>query len=547
MIRVVIFLAVVALIALGVAWIADRPGDVAITWHGWRIESSVMVTLVALIAIIALAIMAWSFIRGLVRSPRRLAEMFRRRRETRGFLAITRGLIAIGAGDAAAARRYSHEARRLASGEPLALLLDAQTAQLSGDRSAAERIFRSMAGRGDTKLLGLRGLFVEAQRRNDAMAARMFAEEAAKTAPALDWAGQAVLQFRCAAGDWTGALARLEMSYKGGSIDKAAYRRQRAVLLTARAQQAEESDRDEAKSLVLEAVKLAPTLLPAAALAGRLLAEAGELRKASRIIEKAWRANPHPDLADAYANLRFGDSALDRLARMRALAEKAPDHIEGALAVARAAIDAREFATAREVLAPFLAAPTRRVALIMAELEEIERADVGRAREWMARALRAARDPAWTADGFVSERWLPVSPVSGRLDAFEWKVPLAEIGVQPAPIEGQPPGAAIIEGKSVAASDTSEAVVIEPKSAPAPQVGTQTTGQGTPLPPTGRKPPEKSARGRRAPGPAPAAKVEAVIPLVRVPDDPGPDADLESEPAPEKPAEGWRRLRPFSK
>src|SRR5262249_4719018 len=51
--------------------------------------------------------------------------------------------------------------------------------------------------------------------------------------------------------------------------------------------------------------------------------------------------------------------------------------------------------------------------------------DEGRAREWMARALNARRDPAWTADAFVSDHWQPISPVSGRLDAFEWKDPLA--------------------------------------------------------------------------------------------------------------------------
>ena len=39
----------------------------------------------------------------------------------------------------------------------------------------------------------------------------------------------------------------------------------------------------------------------------------------------------------------------------------------------------------------------------------------------------AAPDPTWTADGHVSDRWLPASP-SGRLDAFEWRVPLAGIG-----------------------------------------------------------------------------------------------------------------------
>ncbi len=545
MIRVVIFLLVVALLALGFAWIADRPGDVTIVWHGWRIETSVMVTLVALIATVVAAVTAWMLFRGLVRSPQRLAERLRRRREAKGYLAITRGLIAIGAGDTSAARKHSDEAGRLASGEPLALLLGAQTAQLSGDRAAAESAFRAMAAREDTKLLGLRGLFVEAQRRNDAMAARLFAEEAARTAPALGWSGQAVLQFRCAAGDWNGALARLESSYQHGQFDKATYRRQRAVLLTAQALAAEEGDRDTAMALALEAVKLAPTLVPAAALAGRLLAEANEIRKASRILEKAWRANPHPDLAETYANLRFGDSALDRLARVRMLAGKTPDHLEGALAVARAAMDAKEFALAREALEPFLAEPTRRIAMTMAELEEMERGDVGRAREWMARALRAARDPAWTADGFVSERWMPVSPVSGRLDAFEWKVPLAEIAAQPTPIEAEvTENADVIEAKPVAVQEA--VVAAESKPAPGVQPRKQRDNRTEPPASSGARETAKPAGGRRAAGSASPTKTEAVIPVVRVPDDPGPEPDPEAEPVAKEPAEGWRRLRPFS-
>ncbi len=149
-----------------------------------------------------------------------------------------------------------------------------------------------MASRADTKALGLHGLFVEAQRRGDLASARAFAEEAARTSPSLGWAGKAVLEFRCATGDWAGALALLESNKR--ALDKEIYRRQRAVMLTARALAAEETDRDNAKAFALEAAKLAPTLVPAAALAGRMLAEGGELRKATRILDKAWRANPHP-------------------------------------------------------------------------------------------------------------------------------------------------------------------------------------------------------------------------------------------------------------
>jgi len=526
MIRVVLFLAAVGVLALGIAWLADRPGEITILWSGWRIETSVMVAAFAIAILTVVLVFLWSVLRTVVHAPDLLAMFLRNRRGAKGYLAISRGLIAVGTGDARAARKFAQEARRLAGREPLALLLNAQTAQLSGDRPAAQRAFAEMAQRPDTKLLGLRGLYVEAQRRDDMLAARAYAEEAAKTTPVPGWAGHAVLEFRCAAGDWTGALAALESNMRSGLLDRPAYRRQRAVLLTARALEAEETDRDNAVVLALDAVKLAPTLVPAAALAGALLAEAGELRKGGRILERAWKANPHPDLAETYAHLRFGDSARDRLTRIELLAKKAPGHIESALVVARAALDAREFEKARAVLAPFLANPTQRVALLMAEIEEVEHGDDGRAREWMARAVHATRDPAWTADGLISERWLPVSPVSGRLDAFQWKVPLAELAA--------PDGRTAETGELPAIIDAGAA---EQK----PAV-TERVSEKRPAAPAENAPAPRVRRSRKP-------RAEMVIPLVHVPDDPGPEteAEPEPEPVPEQTPDGWSKLRQLFK
>jgi HemY protein len=47
MIRLILFLLSVAIIAAGFVWVADRPGDVAITWMGYRIETSLMVAALA--------------------------------------------------------------------------------------------------------------------------------------------------------------------------------------------------------------------------------------------------------------------------------------------------------------------------------------------------------------------------------------------------------------------------------------------------------------------------------------------------------------------
>ena len=510
MIRVVLFLASVAAIAAGVAWIADRPGNVAVTWMGYQIETSVMVAALAVVALALVVMLLWSIVRAILHSPEQVSLFFRHRRAVKGYLAVSRGLIAIGAGDLRVARKAADEAARLSPGDPLALLLTAQSAQMAGDRSAAEQAFREMTRHEETKILGLRGLYIEAQRRNDPDAARLAAEEAAKVGPAVAWAGQAVLDYRCAAADWAGALDALDHMKR--TLDKPDYRRKRAVLLAARAQALADIDRDTARALVLESVKLAPDLVPAAALAGRRLAESGEPRKARKILETAWAANPHPDIAESYATLRLGDSARERLTRMQKLADKVPGQLEGALAVARAALDAREFSTARAALAPYLSVPTRRVATLMADIEETEHGDEGRVREWMTRAMRASGDPVWTADGMVSERWLPVSP-NGRLDGFEWKVPLAEIGVDHPVIDVAPP-------------------------VPVPIALPETK----PEPPADR--PRKSAKSRT---PARPKSVEPVIPLVHAPDDPGLDSGLDPDPVPETStppsSDAWQRFR----
>jgi len=557
MVRIILFLVLIALAAVGVAWIADQTGAVTLSWGGWRVEASLPVFALALGVIIVAAMLAWTTLNALWRTPEKIRRRARERRHARGRHAITHGLLAIGHGDSSAARRHADVARRHAAQDPLALLLHAQSAQLDGDREGARTAFRAMAEREDTRLLGLRGLFIEAQRADDPVSAVMIAEEALKLAPSSTWASHAVLGFRCAKGDWSGALAILDNNLASGLIDKAAYRRQRGVLLTARALELETVERDLSRESVMEAVKLAPTLVPAAVLASKYESEAHQVRRSMRIVEAAWLAHPHPDLADAYAHVKLGDSARQRLVRVETLAAKAPGHLESALAVARAAIDATEFARAREALAPFVAAPTQRVAMLMAEIERTEHGDSGRARAWTLRAVRALHDPVWTADGYVSDRWRPVSPVTGRLDAFQWQTPLAALPSDKsaaidarefdeaisAPRRVEPPRRPPAEVTApAAAQDNSPALAaaVEPAPAAAPAAQAESTPvAAAPLFRARQDIPKDNARG------APP-NIPAVIPIIRPPDDPG----IDDEPASDEFAEqvgpphaqagGWR-------
>ncbi|MBR0690854.1 hypothetical protein JQ594_33430 [Bradyrhizobium manausense] len=556
MLRIVLFLVLIALAGAGAAWVADQPGDVVLTWGGFRASPSIPVFVLCLGIFAVLIVLLWSILTMIWRAPGRMRRRRHEKRHARGRHAITHGLLAIGHGDTALARRHAEAARRHAPNDPLALLLHAQSAQLDGNRDEAQRVFRAMAEREDTRLLGLRGLFIEAQRADDAVGAVVIAEEAIKLSPSSTWASHAVLGFRCARGDWSGALAILDSNLSAGLIDKPAYRRQRGVLLTARALELETMDRDVARESVMEAVKLAPTLVPAAVLAAKFESEAHQVRRAMKLVEAAWLANPHPDLADAYAHVKLGDAARQRLQRVETLAAKTPadkaGHVEGQLAIARAAIDASEFARAREVLGPYVNDPTQRVALLMAELERTEHGDGGRARAWTLRAVRARHDPAWTADGYVSDRWRPVSPVTGRLDAFQWQTPVASLPsdkgttIESSAFEeamlAAPPPKRVTVASEVPAEPAMAAPAPTPAPAPAAQDNAPPVAKEEPV--TAPAEPVKAAldaaesspvaetpvfRTRADLGKPAQAPIQAVIPIVRAPDDPGIDDDGPSD------------------
>ena len=429
MIRIILYLIGLLVIAAGLDWLADRPGTIVVDWQGYIAETSVFRAFILLLLLIGAALVAWSALRWLWSSPARVGRVLNRRREKRGLDALSSGIIAIGAGDRTLAARYAGQARKALPHEPLTHLLRAQCAQLAGDRATSRRIFEAMLASPDTEQLGLRGLFLEAQREREQEAARQFAERALKLNPKLDWPIEALFDLQCRAGDWPGALDTLAVGRRQGTIDKTIANRRRAVLLTAQAQAAEDTAADKALELAQEAHRLAPDLVPAAAIAGRILASQGNTPRAARVLLRTWRLSPHPDLAAAYAYARPGDSPRDRLNRVRHLARLTPHDSEGPIALAITAIEAREWDEARKALEPLLEERlTQRIATLMARIEGEQHGHAGRVREWLARAVNAPRDPAWTADGVVSDRWAPVSPVTGALDAFRWRVPVEEQG-----------------------------------------------------------------------------------------------------------------------
>lgn len=428
MLRLVLFLAGVLVAAMGLSWLAEHPGMITVDWLGYRAEPSVFQAVVGLVLMVMAAMFVWTIVKQIWQSPAAAGRYLQRRRQRRGLDALSGGMIAIGAGDRAGATRFAVQARKALPNEPLTHLLRAQAAQLTGDRATARRIFEAMLAAPDTEQLGLRGLYLEAAREGEAEAQRQFAERALKLNPKLGWAADELFNLQCKEARWADALVTLAQAKRHGHVDSSTADRRRAVLLTAQAQALEDKSADKALGLAMEAHGLAPDLIAAAAVAARLLAARGATSKVAKVVQKTWVKSAHPDLATAYAYARIGDSPKDRLDRVKQLSALNLASPESAIAVAQAALEARLPDVARHALSPLLdLRVTRRVALLMARIEADDKGgDKGRAREWLARAVHAERDPVWTADGVILEHWAPVSPVTGALDAVTWRVPVAE-------------------------------------------------------------------------------------------------------------------------
>ena len=170
MVRIILFLGLIALAAAGAAWVADQTGDVSLSWGGWRIETTIPVFALGLGLTIAAGMLVWAILRGLWKMPAQMRRKRHERRHARGRHAITQGLLAIGHGDSSAARRHADDARRHAAHDPLALLLDgAIGAARRRPRGRAARVPRHGRARGHAAPGPARAVRRSAARRRSAV------------------------------------------------------------------------------------------------------------------------------------------------------------------------------------------------------------------------------------------------------------------------------------------------------------------------------------------------------------------------------------------
>lgn len=432
--KVLFFVAVVVLVSLASTILVEMGGTLRIAIGGWEFSLG---PLQMVIAAVALFLVIWGLIKVvglivatfkfLIGDETALSRYFDRNRERRGYQAVSDGLIALASGEGRLAMIKAQRAQKYLDQPELTTLLLAQAAEVAGDGQKAAEAYKALLATPETRFVGIRGLMKQKLAEGDTFTALALAEKAFAMKPRHAETQDILLKLQSESSDWTGARETLRAKQKGGALPKDVYKRRDAVLALQQAKGVlDESASIEQREAAIAANKMSPDLIPAAAMAARSYILVGDKKNATRVLKKAWEAQPHPDLAAVFAEIEPEEEPLARLKRFAMLTNIQAAHDETKLLLAELNIANESFPAARRALGDMATKhPTRRALTIMAAIERGEGAEDAVVRGWLTGALTAPRGPQWCCDNCqaIHAQWAPICSNCSGFDTLSWREP----------------------------------------------------------------------------------------------------------------------------
>jgi HemY protein len=479
LLKVILFMLVVAGLTYGAGVLMDSGSGIQITVAGWEftigpLQAVLLALLIVavlwiVLKIIGLLVAVLRFLNG---DETAISRYFDRNRERKGYQALSEGLLALASGEGRVAMARAQRAERYLAKPELTTLLLAQSAEAAGDPKRAADAYKRLLADEKTRFVGVRGLMKQKLAEGDTDMALKLAEKAFAMKPRHAETQDILLKLQAEHSDWKGARQTLGAKLKAGELPRDVYRRRDAVLALQEAKTVmDESASIEAREAAIEANRLSPDLIPAAAMAARSLVAKGDRKGATRVLKKAWNAQPHPDLAAAFAEIEPEESASARLKRFKVLTDVQPSHEQTRLLLTELYIAAEDFPAARRSLGDIVMThPTQRSLAIMAAIARGEGEDDSIVRGWLARALTAPRGPQWCCDKChaIHTQWHPICENCGGFDTLSWREPPETTGPSATGTEllplivGQPSPAAD-DNESTSLGDIIDAEVTQPR------------------------------------------------------------------------------------
>ena len=433
--RLSLFLIIIMAFAWGASYLASDQnkilGSTIIEISGFEysispIQLLILLGLIILAAwlvlkIASLILAIFRFING---DETAVSRYFDRNRERKGFRALSEGMMALASGEGSTALSKAKKAEKYLNQPSLTNLLAAQAAEIAGEAEHAEEIYKELILDPTTRFVGVRGIMKKRLSEGDTDTALKLAEKAFSLKPKHEETQDVLIGLQTRGSDWRGARKTLSAKLKYGSLPKDIHRRRDAVLALSEAAEVIETDkRIDAQVTAIEANRMSPDLVPAAALVAKEYLTDDKKKNAIKVIKKAWESQPHPDLAAIYSEIFQGESSEDREKGFKLLAKMNPKHVETKIMMAEMYLQAEDFPNARRSLGDtYETVPNVRTLTIIAAIEKGEGADDSVIRKWLTKAVSAPRGPQWVCENCstVHSVWRPTCFNCNALDTLTW-------------------------------------------------------------------------------------------------------------------------------
>ncbi|MBP7001455.1 heme biosynthesis HemY N-terminal domain-containing protein [Amaricoccus sp.] len=441
LLKIAVFVVVAAALAWGASLLLDTPGGVTISFGGREFAVTPLGFVVWLIVLVIAAVILLNVV-GLIVAVIRfifgdetaLSRFFSRGRQQRGVDALSSSMLALASGEPDLAMRKAQKAERLLGRREMTALVKAQAAEMAGDRKKALDSYSSLLSDDHTRFAGMNGAMRLKLDEGQNEVALALAKKAFALRPDNKPLLGTLFELQSSAGDWAGARETLNALMHARHMPRDVGVRRDAILSLADARKAiAEGDVARGHAAAKQANKLAPTLVPAAALASEAYAAEGAKRKATKALTRAWAEDQHPDIAVAFAALEPNETPSARRRRFETLVAAAPASAESRLLAAELAIADEDFPGARKALGDLAQSePTTRSLAVMAAIERGQGAPDAVVRGWLAKAVSAPRGPQWTCAKchHVHAAWTPVCGECGAFDTLDWRSPAHSEGVE---------------------------------------------------------------------------------------------------------------------
>ena len=467
LIKVFLFLGFVAAAAWGAGFLMEADGGVRISLANNEFTLGALETVIGLLVLVlavwlVLKLIGFvvAFLRFLNGDETAITRYFARNRERKGYDALADGMMALASGDSRLALTKATKAERMLNRSDLTTLLIAQSAEQAGETARAEEAYKRLLADERTRFVGVRGLMHQKLEAGDTDTALKLAEKAFALKPKHEGTQDVLLKLQAGAHEWSAARKTLGAKLKYSGLPRDVHKRRDAVLALGEAKDIlDEQKTIEAREAAIEANRLSPDLIPAAVMAADGYISDGKPKNATRVLKKAWEAQPHPDLAAAFARIAPDESPKERIARFTVLTNMHRDHPETRMLDAELRIAAEDFPAARKALGDLAETdPTARSLTIMAAIERGSGADDAVVKGWLARALTAPRGPKWVCDNCQKTHadWGPVCDNCGGFDTMTWRRADDDVAGLPAGTEVLP----LIVGQIAAPAKDVEDVVL---------------------------------------------------------------------------------------